>query len=163
MEIRGGDLAQSAHNASDEARCKVWITIDRSNECKNCFRQLYITRRPVFPSARRVACPQPGGAPVRLPLSLRVLSPLDPYKKCQENTTSERNTYLSPRVTAVASCSKQSSPCKCSSALPALGATDASPLPCKSVVVGWCHVGDLVSCIHTEKHSVPALQRRPPR
>lgn len=43
-----------------------------------------------------------------------------------ENTTSERNTYLTPRATATASCSKQSSPCKCSNALPASGATVAN-------------------------------------
>lgn len=46
--------------------------------------------------------------------------------RCLLNTTSDRSTYLTPRVTVAASCSRQSSPCLCSRASPGAGVTDAS-------------------------------------
>lgn len=42
------------------------------------------------------------------------------------NTTSLRSTYLVPLATAAPSCSRQQSPCLCSSARPGAGATAAS-------------------------------------
>lgn len=58
-----------------------------------------------------------------------LLPPPQPLHCHHANTTSLRRMYFTPRSTAAASCSRQSSPCACSSASPAAGATLTSCSP----------------------------------